>query len=106
MSSAKVSVLSSAPRPVRSWGAWFARWHFDLILGLLLLAVSGLGLFVLYSASGQSLGMVISQAQRLVLGLVIMVVLAQAPPEFYRAAAPWFYGFSMLLLLAVALLGQ
>jgi rod shape determining protein RodA len=101
-----VSVISSAPKPVRSWGAWFARWHFDLILGLLLLAVSGLGLFVLYSASGQSLGMVISQAQRLVLGLVIMVVLAQAPPEFYRAAAPWFYGFSMLLLLAVALLGQ
>jgi len=101
-----VSVISSAPKPVGSWGAWFARWHFDLVLGLLLLAVSGVGLCVLYSASGQSLGMVISQAQRLVLGLVMMIVLAQAPPEFYRAAAPWFYGFSMLLLVAVALLGQ
>jgi rod shape determining protein RodA len=101
-----VSVISSAPKPVGSWGAWFARWHFDLVLGLLLMAVAGLGLFVLYSATGQSLGMVISQAQRLVLGLVVMVVLAQAPPEFYRAAAPWFYGFSMLLLVAVALLGQ
>ncbi len=101
-----VSVITSAPKPVRSWGSWFARWHFDLVLGLLLLAVSGVGLFVLYSASGQSIGMVISQAQRLVLGFVVMVLLAQAPPEFYRAAAPWFYGFSMLLLLAVALLGQ
>ena len=101
-----VSVISSAPKPVGSWGAWFARWHFDLVLGLLLMAVAGLGLFVLYSATGQSLGMVISQAQRLVLGLVVMVVLAQAPPEFYRAAAPWFYGFSMLLLVAVAVLGQ
>jgi len=70
------------------------------------MAVAGLGLFVLYSASGQSLNMVISQAQRLVLGLVVMIVLAQAPPEFYRAAAPWFYGFSMLLLVAVAVLGQ
>ena len=101
-----VSVITSAPKPVGSWGAWFARWHFDLVLGLLLMAVAGLGLFVLYSASGQSLGMVISQAQRLVLGLVVMIVLAQAPPEFYRAAAPWFYGFSMLLLVAVAMLGQ
>ncbi len=101
-----VSVITSAPKPVGSWGAWFARWHFDLVLGLLLMAVAALGLFVLYSASGQSLGMVISQAQRLVLGLVVMIVLAQAPPEFYRAAAPWFYGFSMLLLVAVAVLGQ
>jgi len=101
-----VSVISSAPKPVGSWGAWFARWHFDLVLGVLLLLVSAVGLFVLYSATGQSLNMVISQAQRLVLGLVVMVVLAQAPPEFYRAAAPWFYGFSMLLLVAVAVLGQ
>ncbi len=101
-----VSVISSAPKPVNSWGAWFARWHFDLVLGVLLLLVSAVGLFVLYSATGQSLGMVISQAQRLVLGLVVMIVLAQAPPEFYRAAAPWFYGFSMLLLVAVAVLGQ
>ena len=101
-----VSVISSAPKPVNSWGAWFARWHFDLVLGLLLLAVSALGLFVLYSATGQSLGMVLSQAQRLVLGFVVMIVLAQAPPEFYRAAAPWFYSFSLLLLLAVAMLGH
>lgn len=101
-----VSVITSAPKPVSSWGSWFARWHFDLVLGLLLLAVSALGLFVLYSASGQSLGMVLSQAQRLVLGFAVMIALAQAPPEFYRAAAPWFYSFSLLLLLAVAVLGQ
>jgi rod shape determining protein RodA len=101
-----VSVISSAPKPIGSWNERFARWHFDLVLGVLLIAVSCVGLFVLYSATGQSLSMVISQAQRLLLGLVIMVVLAQAPPEFYRAAAPWFYGFSMLLLIAVALLGQ
>jgi rod shape determining protein RodA len=101
-----VSVITSAPKPVNSWSAWFARWHFDLVLGLLLLGVSALGLFVLYSATGQSLGMVSSQAQRLLLGMVVMIVLAQAPPEFYRAAAPWFYVISLLLLFAVAALGQ
>jgi rod shape determining protein RodA len=101
-----VSVITSAPKPVKSWSTWFAHWHFDLVLGLLLLAVSALGLFILYSATGQSLGMVVSQAQRLLLGFVVMIVLAQAPPEFYRAAAPWFYSFSLLLLLAVAALGH
>ncbi len=101
-----VSVISSAPKPVGSWGAWFARWHFDLVLGVLLMTVSAVGLFVLYSATGQSLNMVISQAQRLVLGLVVMMALAQVPPEFYRTAAPWFYGLSLLLLVAVAALGQ
>ena len=101
-----VSVITSAPKPVNSWSTWFARWHFDLALGLLLMAVSALGLFVLYSATGQSVSMVASQAERLLLGMVVMVVLAQAPPEFYRAAAPWFYVFSLLLLFAVAALGQ
>lgn len=101
-----LSVISSAPKPVSGWNEALARWHFDLWLGLLLLTVATMGLFVLYSASGQSLPMVISQAQRLVLGLVVMIVLAQAPPEFYRMAAPWFYGLSLLLLLGVAALGH
>jgi rod shape determining protein RodA len=101
-----LSVITSAPKPVSGWNEALARWHLDLWLGLLLLTVSGLGLFVLYSASGQSLSTVISQAQRLVLGLAVMIVLAQAPPEFYRMAAPWFYGLSLLLLIAVAVLGH
>jgi rod shape determining protein RodA len=101
-----LSVITSAPKPVTGWSEVLARWHIDLWLSVLLLAVAGLGLFVLYSASGQSLSMVISQAQRLVLGLSVMIILAQAPPEFYRAAAPWFYSFALLLLVAVAALGH
>jgi rod shape determining protein RodA len=100
------SVISAAPKHEMSWNEVLARWHFDLWLGLMLLAVSGIGLCVLYSASGQSMAEVISQGQRLVLGLVVMVALAQVPPEFYRAAAPWFYGMSLLLLLACAGLGH
>ena len=38
------------------------------------------------------LRLVINQAERLGIGFTVMIVLAQAPPEFYRAAAPWLYG--------------
>lgn len=100
------SVISRAPAQALSWTARFARWHFDLWLGGLLLAISTIGLFVLYSASGHSLPMVISQAERLLLGFIVMVVVAQAPPEFYRGAAPWLYGVGMLLLGAVLVLGD
>jgi rod shape determining protein RodA len=101
-----LTVITSAPRPVGSLNQRFARFHVDLWLSVLLIAVAVIGLFVLYSASGQSLPAVLSQAQRLVLGLGVMVAIAQAPPEFYRALAPWFYGFALLLLLGVAVLGQ
>jgi rod shape determining protein RodA len=35
-----------------------------------------------------------------------MILLAQAPPEFYRAASPWLFGVSLLLLVAVLFLGD
>jgi rod shape determining protein RodA len=105
-SSSEISVITQAPQQPVSLSQWLARFHIDLILGSALLAMSVLGLFVLYSASGHSASMVISQGQRLVLGLVIMVALAQAPSEWYRAAAPWLYGVALFLLLATMLLGQ
>ncbi|MGQ0697206.1 MAG: rod shape-determining protein RodA [Panacagrimonas sp.] len=71
--------------------------HIDPILLLLLLAVCALGLTVLYSASGHSIAVVVNQAERLALGLGVMLVAAQAPPEIYRAGAPWFYGLALVL---------
>lgn len=101
-----MNVIAGATRPVLGWTERLARWHFDLWLGLLLGSVGCIGLVVLYSASGHSIDMVISQAERLALGFTVMVVLAQAPPEFYRAASPWLYGLSLLLLVAVLFLGD
>lgn len=72
----------------------------------LLLAVSFIGLATLYSAGGQSTLMVISQGERLALGLVGMLLLAQVPPDVFRRAAPWLYGISLLLLVLVLALGQ
>jgi rod shape determining protein RodA len=91
--------------PDFGWDAWLERWHLDLWLTVFLLTLGALGLCVLYSASGHSSEMVVSQAQRFVLGLVVMLVCAQVPPEWYRMVAPWFYGFTLLLLVAVLMLG-
>jgi rod shape determining protein RodA len=69
-------------------------------------AVGCLGLLVLYSASGGSADEVVAQFQRLLLGFAVMAVLAQVPPDYYRAGAPWFYGAACVLLGLVLILGD
>jgi rod shape determining protein RodA len=98
---------TALPRsPEVGWETWLARAHLDLWLAVLLLLLAGLGAAVLYSASGHSSDMLVSQAQRLVLGFVVMLVCAQVPPEIYRAIAPWFYAGTLLLLVLVLVLGD
>ena len=64
---------------------WFERWHIDSWTLSLLLILSGFGMVMLYSASGHDLGAVSAQAKRLGLGFVLMILVAQAPPEWYRS---------------------
>lgn len=80
--------------------------HLDVSLLLGLLAVSGLGLVVLYSAGQRNLDLVIGQAIRLGLGFVIMLTLAQIPPHYFRFWSPWIYLVGILLLLAVMAVGD
>ncbi|MDE2148819.1 MAG: rod shape-determining protein RodA [Gammaproteobacteria bacterium] len=99
------SLETLTPQPVGRLRRLLRR-GIDPWLTALLLAVAAIGLATLYSATGGSSVMVISQAERLALGLVVMLVLAQVPPEFFRLAAPWLYGVSLLLLVFVLALGQ
>ena len=84
----------------------FIRRRLDPWLFLLLALVCGIGILTLYSAAGQSISMVESQAQRLILGFGIMLLFAQLSPEVLRQGAPWLYGLSMLLLIGVLILGH
>ena len=68
-----------------------------LLVGLGLIAAYGL--VVLYSASGQSVGMVIRQIGHLGMGTVAMLVLAQVNPNFLRRLSPWLYVIGVFLLL-------
>jgi rod shape determining protein RodA len=83
-----------------------ARWHIDLPLLSLLLVVSIIGLFTLYSASGHVFGMVLGQFMRLLVGVTAMILVAQIPSEWYRLAAPFFYVIGAILLVLVLLLGD
>lgn len=75
-----------------------------VMLGLLLL-LSVIGLFVLYSASGQNMTMVYRQMTYLALGFAIMAVIAQFHPRWFQLGAPWMYGVGIIALILVLLVG-
>ena len=82
------------------------RLHLDLPLLSGVLLLCGLGLVVLYSASGSNGDMVIRQAIRIAIGLGFMVGLAQIPPRQLSRWSPWLYLLGLLLLLVVMLVGD
>lgn len=88
----------------RPAGLW-SYTHLDLPLLLLLLALCGYGLFVLYSASGQDTGYVTRQAVRMGAGFVALILLAQMPPRVLMRLGPWIYLAGVLLLVGVLLFG-
>ncbi len=85
---------------------WRVHQRIDWPLLVALACCVELGLFMLYSASDESTSLVIKQAIRLAIGLVVMVAVAQAPPHWFRVVAPWVYGAGVLLLAATLILGD
>ena len=83
-----------------------ARLHLDLPLLLLLLLICGLGLMILYSASGQSVEQLERQLWRLGVAFLLMIAIAQVPPRVLcRWSLPLFL-LGLSLLLAVLLVGE
>jgi len=81
------------------------RFHIDIPLLFLLLVLSAYGLFVLYSASGQSMEAVYRQGRYLALAFVIMILAAQISLQRYASLAPWLYIAGVATLVAVLLVG-
>lgn len=80
--------------------------HIDSFLMACLLFTLMVGLFVLYSASGQSMGRVYGQGVNIIVALSFMWVAANiAPNQLERIAMP-LYVFGVLLLIGVALFGE
>ncbi len=86
--------------------SFLQRLHLDglLLSGLLLL--SGIGLVILYSASGQSEVILERQLVRLALAYGALFVVAQIPPSLLFRWAPWLYGAGIGLLIAVLVMGD
>lgn len=81
------------------------RLNVDMPLFLLLVGISILGLFVLYSASGQDWGMVQKQFLNYVVGFTAMIFIAQLHPKWLASWAPWLYGAGVIALVLVLLIG-
>jgi len=80
--------------------------HIDpFLMGCLFLTLL-VGLFVLYSASGQSFERVGSQSANILVAFGIMWVAANIPPQHLERIALPLYIFGMILLLGVALFGE
>jgi rod shape determining protein RodA len=77
---------------------------FPLLIGLLCLMITSL--FVVFSAGGEDFDLVYRQATRLALALLIMLLVAQIPPLFYRKWAVVVFIVGLLMLVAVLLFGH
>lgn len=80
--------------------------HLDPILLGGVLILCGLGLFTLYSATGESMDRVQAQMLRLMVGLGLLFAVAQIHPRNYEALAPWLYATGFVLLLLVFVTGD
>jgi rod shape determining protein RodA len=90
----------------RVYRRWLDKPRLDLPLLGALAVLALLGLAVLYSASGGDWRQVAGQALRLALGFAVLLVVARIPPASLRMWTPWFYAATLLLLVAVALVGE
>ena len=84
---------------------WFARFHLDLPLLMLLIILAVGGLFVLYSSSGANLVMTQKQILHFLVGFTLLILSAQIPPRFYASIAPWPYFICLIGLIAVLFFG-
>ncbi len=78
----------------------------DPTLSTLLAIAASLGLIALYSASGADLDMTLKQASSFFIGFLVMLVFARIPPNTYAYISPWFYSTGVILLMAVAVVGE
>ena len=65
-----------------------------------------LGLVVLFSASGESTGILISQAIRIGIGIFVMISIAHLSPSTLLRIGPILYIAGVLLLIVVAIWGD
>ena len=80
--------------------------HLDPFLFAAVTSIAALGLLVLYSAVGETLGRVISQSQKMVVAVAIMILIANLSPQFIARFAVPLYVIGIVLLIGVALGGE
>jgi rod shape determining protein RodA len=99
-------LLTAKAAPLSNFAGLIRRLHIDVpLLGGLIL-ICGFGLFILYSAVGESNRLLMNQTVRLGAGFVAMLIVAQVPPDFLRRWTPWGYAAGLVLLVLVLTAGE
>ena len=93
------------PRLVRQFEYYLAR-HIDGMLLSVVLALMGVGLITLISASNLNAARVTGQVANMVVALGVLWLFANIPPHFLSRLAFPLYVAGLLLLLAVAMFGE
>lgn len=78
----------------------------DPVLLLMLLLPCAAGLFVLYSANGRDMAMLIRQSSYIATGFVVMFAIAQFPQRLMQRLIPYAYGVAVILLVGVLIFGS
>jgi len=101
-----MSVVLGPHREDASRSGWQYRLHLDAPLLFALIAVSMMGLIVLYSAGGGDIALVERQLVRLGIAYTGMLVVAQLSPGLLLRMTPWLFVLGVLFLLAVLISGE
>ncbi|CUX96420.1 peptidoglycan glycosyltransferase MrdB [Candidatus Doolittlea endobia] len=80
--------------------------HIDVILLFFVTLLLIYSVLVMWSASGQDVSMMEHKIAQIVMGILVMLVMAQVPPRVYEAWAPYLYILCVLLLVLVDAFGQ
>lgn len=84
---------------------FFERLHVDITLVFGLVVLSGVGLFILYSAGGQDMTIVYRQGIRLLIAFALMFLVAQIHPLRLARLSIWIFIAGIVLLVLVQLTG-
>ena len=80
--------------------------HIDIPLFLGLVLISTLSFVILYSAGDQDEALLMRHASRTGLAMLVMIVLAHINPRRFQSFSVAFFSLCVLLLVAVAVMGQ
>jgi len=81
------------------------RLHIDFPLFFALITITVMGLGILYSASGEDIGLIKRQGVRLLVGFAFMLLIAQISPDKLRRWTPWIFIAGVFVLVLVLIIG-
>ncbi len=102
----KTETRSEQLQPPSLLGNLLRKLHIDIPLLTCILLIATLSFVILYSAGGQDTGILLRQATRLGIALLLMTLLAQVDPYQFQRLSVLLYSLGIALLLAVLVMGQ